>query len=62
MVQFIAGQITEEERFVNRSAAVWPWGGGACGGSTRPHDGGTGDRGALGMSLPYSASIPAEND
>jgi dihydroxy-acid dehydratase len=57
--QFIAGQITEEERqeIVRRSCP----GAGACGGMYTANTMATAIE-ALGMSLPYSASIPAEND
>ena len=57
--QFIAGQIDEEERkeIVRRSCP----GAGACGGMYTANTMATAIE-ALGMSLPYSASIPAEND
>ena len=57
--QFIAGQISEEERseIVRRSCP----GAGACGGMYTANTMATAIE-ALGMSLPYSASIPAEND
>jgi dihydroxy-acid dehydratase len=56
--QFIAGQITEEERseIVKRSCP----GAGACGGMYTANTMATAIE-ALGMSLPYSASIPAED-
>lgn len=56
--QFIAGQIDEEERseIVRRSCP----GAGACGGMYTANTMATAIE-ALGMSLPYSASIPAEN-
>ena len=57
--QFIAGQISEEERseIVRRSCP----GAGACGGMYTANTMATAIE-ALGMSLPYSASIPAEDD
>ncbi len=57
--QFISGQISEEERseIVRRSCP----GAGACGGMYTANTMATAIE-ALGMSLPYSASIPAEND
>lgn len=57
--QFIAGQITEEERgeIVRRSCP----GAGACGGMYTANTMATAIE-ALGMSLPFSASTPAEND
>ncbi|MDB4653979.1 dihydroxy-acid dehydratase [bacterium] len=56
--QFIAGQISEEERseIVRRSCP----GAGACGGMYTANTMATAIE-ALGMSLPYSASIPAED-
>jgi dihydroxy-acid dehydratase len=56
--QFISGQISEEERseIVRRSCP----GAGACGGMYTANTMATAIE-ALGMSLPYSASIPAEN-
>ncbi|MCG8651061.1 MAG: dihydroxy-acid dehydratase, partial [Pirellulales bacterium] len=56
--QFIAGQISEEERqqIVKRSCP----GAGACGGMYTANTMATAIE-ALGMSLPYSASIPAED-
>ncbi len=56
--QFIAGQISEEERqeIVQRSCP----GAGACGGMYTANTMATAIE-ALGMSLPYSASIPAED-
>ncbi|TWT66179.1 dihydroxy-acid dehydratase [Allorhodopirellula solitaria] len=56
--QFIAGQIDEEERseIVRRSCP----GAGACGGMYTANTMATAIE-ALGMSLPYSASIPAED-
>ena len=56
--QFIAGQISEDERqeIVRRSCP----GAGACGGMYTANTMATAIE-ALGMSLPYSASIPAEN-
>ncbi|MBB3204530.1 dihydroxy-acid dehydratase [Rhodopirellula rubra] len=57
--QFIAGQISEEERseIVRRSCP----GAGACGGMYTANTMATAIE-ALGMALPYSASIPAENE
>ena len=57
--QFIAGQISEEERseIVRRSCP----GAGACGGMYTANTMATAIE-ALGMSLPYSASIPAEEE
>ena len=57
--QFIAGQISEEERseIVRRSCP----GAGACGGMYTANTMATAIE-ALGMSLPYSASIPAEDE
>ena len=57
--QFIAGQISEEERseIVRRSCP----GAGACGGMYTANTMATAIE-ALGMSLPYSASIPAEDN
>ncbi|EMI55719.1 dihydroxy-acid dehydratase [Rhodopirellula sallentina] len=57
--QFISGQISEEERteIVRRSCP----GAGACGGMYTANTMATAIE-ALGMALPYSASIPAEND
>ncbi|WP_146578846.1 dihydroxy-acid dehydratase [Neorhodopirellula pilleata] len=57
--QFISGQISEEERgeIVKRSCP----GAGACGGMYTANTMATAIE-ALGMSLPYSASVPAEND
>ncbi len=57
--QFIAGQINEEERqeIVRRSCP----GAGACGGMYTANTMATAIE-ALGMSLPYSASIPAVDD
>lgn len=56
--QFIAGQISDEERqeIVQKSCP----GAGACGGMYTANTMATAIE-ALGMSLPYSASIPAEN-
>ncbi|MAI31139.1 MAG: dihydroxy-acid dehydratase [Rubripirellula sp.] len=56
--QFLAGQISEEERseIVRRSCP----GAGACGGMYTANTMATAIE-ALGMSLPYSASIPAED-
>ena len=56
--QFIAGQISEEERqeIVRRACP----GAGACGGMYTANTMATAIE-ALGMSLPYSASIPAED-
>ncbi len=56
--QFIAGQISEEERqeIVKRSCP----GAGACGGMYTANTMSTAIE-AMGMSLPYSASIPAED-
>ena len=56
--QFIAGQISEEERqeIVKRSCP----GAGACGGMYTANTMATAIE-AMGMSLPYSASIPAEH-
>ena len=57
--QYIAGQISDEERqeIVQRSCP----GAGACGGMYTANTMATAIE-ALGMSLPYSASIPAEDD
>jgi len=57
--QFISGQISEEERaeIVKRSCP----GAGACGGMYTANTMATAIE-ALGMSLPYSASVPAENE
>ena len=57
--QYIAGQISDEERseIVKRSCP----GAGACGGMYTANTMATAIE-ALGMSLPYSASIPAEDD
>ena len=57
--QFIAGQISDEERqeIVQKSCP----GAGACGGMYTANTMATAIE-ALGMSLPYSASIPAEDE
>ncbi|TWU19274.1 dihydroxy-acid dehydratase [Allorhodopirellula heiligendammensis] len=57
--QYLAGQISEEERseIVHRSCP----GAGACGGMYTANTMATAIE-ALGMSLPYSASIPAEDE
>ena len=57
--QFIAGQISDDERqeIVEKSCP----GAGACGGMYTANTMATAIE-ALGMSLPYSASTPAEND